>query len=103
MTIERFSPSAALQAVVKEIIIIESDLTMVNTIIPDTSIIMAFRFRGQTQTVDGVTHANMPSEVISGLRRSARVVSYSNMTSNLLVVLKENGFVSFSKIPANEL
>jgi AraC-like DNA-binding protein len=45
----------------------------------------------------------LPSMAISGLRKSARMVSYAKTTSNLLVVFKENGLAAFSKIPANEL
>jgi AraC-like DNA-binding protein len=103
MVFEKFTPAPSLQQFVREFIIVESELEFVNTIIPDTAIVMALRLLGKTQQLDGKHEEVLPSMAISGLRKSARMVSYARTSSNLLVVFKENGLAAFSKIPAHEL
>jgi AraC-like DNA-binding protein len=103
MVFEKFLPSPALQSFIREFVIVESDLEFVNTIIPDTSIVMAFRLRGKTQHLEGKRQEILPPMAISGLRKSARMVSYGRTSGNLLVIFKENGLAAFSKIPAHEL
>jgi AraC-like DNA-binding protein len=41
--------------------------------------------------------------MITGLRKTARMVYYSEMTSNLLVVFKEGGLTAVTGLPAHEL
>lgn len=103
MKIEKFIPSALLNSFVKEFMIIESDLETDSTIIPDTSIVMAFRYSGTVLTLQGQRKEVIPATVVSGLRRSARLLYYSPSTANLLVVFKEGGFTAFTKIPPHEL
>ncbi len=103
MKIEKFFPSPALMPFVKEFLIIESDLETGNNLLPDTSIVMAFRYRGSVQNVEGETREAIPASAITGLRRSARRLHYSKATANLLVVFNEGGTAAFSRIPAHEL
>src|SRR3954467_3614820 len=82
--------------------IIESDDGMVNRLLPDTSIVMAFRYRGTTYAeADGRTL--LPTSAISGLTKSTRFVDYSKETAALLVSLHEGGARSFSGVPLHEL
>jgi AraC-like DNA-binding protein len=101
MKVEKFFPAAALMPFVKEFIIIDSDAETGNRIIPDTAIVMAFRYRGRV--AGGEAKEILPSGAISGLRRSARLIHYSKEAANLLVVLNELGITAFSRIPAHEL
>jgi hypothetical protein len=103
MKIERFLPSAPLNSFVKEFMIIASDLETDGTIIPDTSMVMAFRFKGNVFSIRGERKETIPTNVVSGLRKSVRLLYYSQSTANLLVVFKEGGFAAFTKIPAHEL
>lgn len=48
MKIEKFSPADILKPFVKTFLINESENAMENRILPDISIVMAFRFRGET-------------------------------------------------------
>src|ERR1700748_198671 len=102
MKVQRFQPSALLAPFLREYIIIESDLGTDSNILPDTSMVMAFRYKGNIQRKEGEKAEILPSTVISGLRRSHRIMSYSRETANLLVVFKEGGLPAFSSIPANE-
>jgi AraC-like DNA-binding protein len=103
MKIKKFLPSAPINSFVKEFMLIESDLETDNTIIPDTAMVMAFRYRGNVSSIEGEIKESIPTSVVSGLRRSARLVYYSKKAANLLVVFKEGGFTAFTKMPAHEL
>jgi AraC-like DNA-binding protein len=103
MTLEKFTPCALLQPYIKGYLIIESEEGMVNTILPDTSIIMAFRFRGKVGYSKDNEQGALPRSVISGLRKSALTVTYSQKTSNLLVIFKEAAASAFFKEPMHEL
>ena len=128
MNIQRYRPTARLTPFVKEFFIIESDGVMDSKILPDTSLVMALRYKGITQRVGdpGVSlagdagargetltkvgdvdvassGAKVEPGVLTGLRRSHRVMRYSRDTGNILVLFKEGGLVAFSRVPANEL
>ena len=132
MNIQRYRPAARLTPFVKEFFIIESDGVMDSKILPDTSLVMALRYKGNTQRLvepnmiveGGKKGAGAGSEksavaavepavtasgtsvepgVLTGLRRSHRVMRYSRDTGNILVLFKEGGLVAFSRVPANEL
>jgi AraC-like DNA-binding protein len=103
MKLERFLPSTPLIPFIREFLLIESDGEAGNKIIPDTSLVMAFRYRGSVQTKIGEEKEVLPASVITGLRKSSRMVYYSRDTSNLLVVFKEGGITALSGLPAHEL
>jgi AraC-like DNA-binding protein len=103
MNIHTILPSALLRPFIRSYLVIESDGPFVNRLLPDTSLVIAFRFKGQTNDVrDHVTDA-LPMSVISGLRKAARTVSYANNTGNILVLFKEAGASAFFKEPLHEL
>jgi len=104
MNIQRYRPSVPLAPYIKEFFIIESDGVMDNRILPDTSLVMALRYKGMTQRIDTASAEIIPSPgVITGLRRSHRLMRYARDTGNLLVLFKEGGLTAFSRVPANEL
>jgi len=98
-----FIPSPVLQPFIKTFLIIESDQRMVNRILPDTSIVIAFRLRGNVTYIDNGATQNFPQSVISGIRESSRLVDYSANTANLLVIFNEGGAAAFFKVPLHEL
>jgi len=103
MKLEKFLPSLPLTPYIREFLLIESDGETSNKIIPDTSLVMAFRYRGSVQTKLGEGKEVLPASVITGLRKSSRMVYYSKETANLLVVFKEGGVTAVSGLPAHEL
>ncbi|HTI09168.1 MAG TPA: DUF6597 domain-containing transcriptional factor, partial [Puia sp.] len=103
MKLEKFLPSTPLTPFIREFLLIESDGEAGNKIIPDISLVMAFRYRGTVQTAVGEGKEVLPASVVTGLRKSSRMVYYSRETSNLLVVFKEGGITALSGIPAHEL
>ena len=98
-----FTPSEILKPFIKRYIITESDEDVVNRILPDTSIAVAFRFKGKLNHVIDQTITELPSSVISGLRKSARLVNYTKGSSALIVSFKETGAKAFFKNPLHEI
>src|SRR5882757_5003060 len=103
MKVEKFSPAVVLAPFIREFMIIESDREADSKIIPDTSMVMAFRYKGKVLTMEGGAKEAISPGVIAGLRRSARLLRYSKETANLLVIFNEGGIAAFSRIPAHEL
>ena len=103
MKIEKFFPSAELTPFIKEFLFIETDLEAESKTIPDTSMVMAFRYMGNVQKMEEERKEALPASAIAGIRKSARLFYYSKETANLLVIFKEGGFNFFSGIPAHEL
>ncbi|WP_205513420.1 helix-turn-helix domain-containing protein [Longitalea arenae] len=100
---ELYLPSPLLQPYIKHFLFIEYEQGMVNRILPDTSIVIAFRLRGQVSYSDnGIVH-DFPVSVISGIRESSRLVDYAQNSANLLVIFKEGGAAAFFKEPLHEL
>ena len=99
----QFPPSPVLQPYIKHFLILESEQGMVNRILPDTSIVIAFRLRGKVSYADNGTTHTFPQSVISGIRASSRIVDYAKDTANLLIIFKEGGAAAFFKEPLHEL
>jgi AraC-like DNA-binding protein len=92
-----------LKPYIKTFMLIETEYGMVNNILPDTSIVMAFRFKGQVTLTGKDASHNLPAAVITGIRESGCLIQYANNTSNLLVIFKEGGAAAFFKEPLHEL
>lgn len=103
MKIEQYQPSGNLQAFIKGYTIIESDSEMNNFVLPDTSMVMAIRYKGHVSVREHDSEDTLPSLVLSGMRKTARLIHYTPQTANLLIVFNEGGLSALSKIPANEL
>ncbi|WP_338876262.1 helix-turn-helix domain-containing protein [Spirosoma sp. SC4-14] len=103
MNTELFLPTAQLSHLVKRFMIIESDLGMVNKILPTTSAVMAFRYRGGVSYTTDATDTSLPTSVITGLRNTTRLVNYASATANLLVIFQEGGAAALVREPIHEL
>src|SRR5688500_5415204 len=99
MKIERFLPAVGLKPYIKEFMIIESDLETTNKTLPDTAVVMSFRFRGRVLKMEGDKKDHTPATAVAGLRTSSRLFCYLPETSNLLVIFNEGGLTAFCRIP----
>jgi AraC-like DNA-binding protein len=100
---ELFFPNKVLQPFIKRYMIMESEHGMCNTILPDTSIVMAFRYKGHVSYSEAGVENSLPVSVISGIRNSARIINYSKQAASLLIIFKEGGAAAFFKLPLHEL
>ena len=103
MKIERYFPGDVLKPFIKTFIIIESESGMVTNILPDTSLVIAFRFRGAVKAVINGQQQVLAPSVISGIRRSSRSMDYAGGSANLLVIFHEAGAAAFFREPLHEL
>jgi AraC-like DNA-binding protein len=103
LQIEHYQPSGALKPYVKTFLIISSNEGANNRLLPDTSIVLAFRLKGNITDQSQDEAHNLPASVITGLRKSPRLLSYSKETACLLVVFKEGGAAAIFKEPLHEL
>jgi len=84
-----FFPSQALRLLVKRYVFVStSDEVVCNTLLPDTSITLAFRLKGITSYIKGHDITPLPSIVITGLRAGPRVVKYETNSACIVVVFE---------------
>jgi AraC-like DNA-binding protein len=100
VTVEQYFPSDRLSPFIKSYLFIESDRERGNTVLPDTSMVMALRYKGRIDTADGGT---LPSAVLSGIRDSSRLIHYEDDTANLIVNFKPGAAAAFFHEPLHEL
>lgn len=103
MKIEKYIPADLLNPFIKTFMIIKSENGTENRILPDTSIVLAFRFNGQITYRENNIENNLPASLITGLMKSARLLNYSKETANLLVIFNEGGAAAFFNEPIHEL
>jgi AraC-like DNA-binding protein len=103
MKMERHLPVNILKPFIKTFMIIESEHGMENRTLPDTSMVIAFRYRGVvSDEVQGVK-SKLPAAVITGIRKSSRLINYSRQAATLLVIFNPGGAAAFFKEPLHEL
>ena len=103
MNIERYLPAERLLPFIKTFLLIESKEGMTNRILPGTSLVMAFNYKGEVSHGEGETRSRLPTSTITGLRKSPRLLTYSEETATLLVLFKEGGASAFFRTPLQEL
>jgi len=103
MNIESHPPGALLKPFILTYIIVESKDELINKVLPDTFLVMAFRYKGRISLLPDNKKKDLPSSSVSGLRKSLRIFNYSGDTGNLLVLFKEAGAAAFFKAPLQEL
>jgi len=97
-----YLPSQPLSLFIRHFMIIESKDEMVNRVLPNTALVMAFRFKGRVNQLEGSEKTKLPAMMISGLRKSGRLINYSKNAGNILVQFKEAGANAFIKEPLHE-
>lgn len=103
MKAERYLPSAILRPFVKTYMVLESVDGMVNRVLPDTSIVMAFIFNGKVSIENNGEAKALQSSMLTGIRKSARLINYSKNTAALLVIFNDAGAAAFVREPLHEL
>lgn len=103
MNLNRYSPCDALKPFVKTFIAIESDNGMQNTVLPDTAIILAFRYRGTITHHADASATRLPLSMVTGLRHTPRTLQYETNTAALLAVLHQGAAPAFFRTPLHEL
>ena len=103
MNIVTIRPNESLRPFILTYLIIDSQDGGVNRVLPDTSLVMAFQYKGRISCGAGDTRSNLPSSSVSGLRKSLRLFNYSKDTGNILVLFREGGAATFFRNPLHHL
>jgi len=103
MQIEAYIPTAALRPFILKYLVVESVDELTNRVLPDTSVVMVFRYKGTVSYLTGDSKMNVPSAAVSGLRRSVRLINYTSGTGNILVMFREACAAAFFNEPLHEL
>lgn len=93
-------PSAALRPFVQEFFVTESHSEWTRVLLPDTALVAGFRLNGTS--IKNGTEA-MPAAIIAGLQHSARTLTHSGGTCNVLVKFTEAGASAFLREPIDLL
>lgn len=103
MRVEEYIPTELLRPFIKAYRIVESEVEMTNRILPGTSLVVAFRYKGQVGYVSDDREELLPTSTISGLRKSVRLIHYLQDSATIVVQFKEIGARAFFNEPLYEL
>lgn len=103
MKLEEYLPTELLRPFIRNYIIVESEDEMTNRILPNTSLALAFRYKGQVGYLSGGKQETLPALTISGLRKSVRLIHYLQDSATIIVLFKETGARAFFNEPLYEL
>lgn len=74
-----------------------------NRTLPDTSLVMSFRYKGQVSFLSNNAPRVLSPFTLTGLRKSDRLINYAKDTANILVFFREAAAHAFVKEPLHEL
>lgn len=103
MKIEEYIPTELLKPFIKAYRIVESEVEMTNRILPGTSLVVAFRYKGQVSYLSDDREELLPASTISGLRKSVRLIHYLQDSATIVVQFKETRAKAFFNEPLYEL
>ncbi|HVV54625.1 MAG TPA: helix-turn-helix transcriptional regulator [Mucilaginibacter sp.] len=100
---KQFSPCEILRPFIQSILVSESELAQSYTILPGTSLVMGFQFRGRLAFRDDKTAIGLATAGVTGILNSFRVFENTADTGTVLVILKEAAALHFFREPLHEL
>jgi len=103
MNFTTYTPTDQLKPFIKQYLVVESRVELMNRILPDTCVVLGFRFKGLVRDVLENYKEILPDTSISGLRKSVRLINYQKDAGTILVVFKEGGATAFFKQPLQDL
>lgn len=103
MEASRFIPSDPLKPFVRAFLVIRSGEGMSNRLLPDTSLVAAFRLGGVVAVSDNGIVAPLPSSALTGIRKSVREVRYARGAAVLLAIFSEAGASAFIREPLHRI
>lgn len=86
---------------IQSYLVIDNEAGSLNRVLPDTTLAMAFRYKGMVQAHE--TAGALPAVILSGLRKSARQFRYGIGSGNIIVRFRPTGAAAFLSTPLHEL
>lgn len=103
MKFQAYLPCDRLKPFIKRFVISEASEGQTYKILPDTSLVMGFQYRGHLSYLNKSSEMPLAASGITGLHHSFRIFKNSPATGSVLVVFTETGAASFFKEPIHEL
>lgn len=103
MLFEKYIPHPLLQPYIREYMVIACAAVSVNSILPATGLTLVFRYQGRVAEVTDGAAQELPLSMLSGLRKSPRLIRYAAGSGNVLVLFREAGAAAFFPLPMHEL
>lgn len=98
-----YFPSDVLKPYIKKITIEESLLEQTYSVLPDTSLVMGFQYKGRVSIMENGEKILLCPNGITGLIDTFRVFTNTNNIASILVYFTETGAYNFFSNPINEL
>lgn len=102
----RFSiyiPSDPLKPFIKNFAISENEYEQIYKVIPDTSIVLGFQYKGKLSYLNNADERSLASSGVSGLSDQYKIFKNSPYIGTVLVFFTETGASHFFKQPLHEL
>lgn len=103
MRYQVYTPSDRLKPYVKQLIISEGDDEQTYRVLPGTSLVMGFQYRGKIATINGATTQSLAKAGVTGIQDGFRLFKNESVTGSVLVIFTETGAASFFSEPIHEL
>lgn len=103
MRFEHFIPCDILKPFVKAFIIQETCEESPYKILPDTSLVLGFQFKGRLSIMNGDHETPLSAFGITGLTDRFKIFKNSRNIGSVLVYFKEGGAAPFLRLPLHEL
>lgn len=103
MNVERHLPGDSLKPYVQSILVQESTDDEQKSIMPITSVVTTFRLRGSQSFLNGRDREALPPMSVSGLRTTARTITYEKGTLAVVVFFREGAASGLLRMPIHEL
>jgi AraC-like DNA-binding protein len=103
MKIARFSPCPELAPFVRQFMVVETREEATRTLLPETGIVLGFRFAGFARQLDEDPRRNLPNATLAGMRANARRMYTSADAGVVLAALHTGRAAAFFAEPLHEL
>ncbi|WP_257310308.1 helix-turn-helix domain-containing protein [Geothrix fuzhouensis] len=103
MQIHSFAPGEALAPFIRTFEIIEADEATEKLLVPETGLILGFRYAGSSSLLDGPSRLAVPDQVMTGLRVTARRMLTSAGSGLVLAKFRDGGAGAFLDQPLHQL
>jgi len=103
MQVHTFAPGEALAPFVRAFEIIEAGETEEKLLVPETALILGFRYAGSSSLVEGAVRLAVPDHVVTGLRATARRMATAAGSGIVLAKVREGAAGAFFAPPLHQL
>lgn len=103
MRFEYFIPSDILKPYIKYFVISEQEKSQTYKILPDTSLVIGFQYRGTLSIIQNNIELPLAPSGITGLQETFKIFKNTADTSTVLIYFKEMGAAHFFNQPLHEI